>query len=130
MKYVYMAVLTPYEGGYVSTVPDVPGCTSGGKDLTQTLYMTRDALAGCLAVYEEEGVLLAPPRPPEQIPLAQNQIAALIDVDTVQYLTETDTHIVRKNVSLPSWLNARAEKAGLNFSYELQAAIRQKLGLF
>jgi predicted RNase H-like HicB family nuclease len=129
MKYVYTAVLTPYDGGYVSTVPDVPGCTSGGKDLKETLYMTKDALSACLVTYEEENVSLSPARLPEDIPLEQGQIAALIDADTLQYRIETDSHIVRKNVSLPSWLNARAEKAGLNFSYELQATLREKLNL-
>ena len=52
MKYVYTTVLTPYEGGYVATVPDVPGCTSGGKDLSETLEMTKDALCGCMVAYD------------------------------------------------------------------------------
>ena len=129
MKYIYTTVLTPYEGGYVATVPDVPGCTSGGKDLSETLEMTKDALCGCLVAYEEEGIQLAQPRLPEQIELKPGQIAALIDVDTVKYLMETDTHVVRRNVSLPSWLNSRAEKAGINFSQILQDSLKSRLGL-
>ena len=35
---------------------------------------------------------------------------------------------VRKNISLPSWLNEKAEKEGINFSRVLQEALLDKLG--
>ena len=34
---------------------------------------------------------------------------------------------VRRNVSLPSWLNVEAEKAGVNVSAVLQAALKKEL---
>jgi len=34
---------------------------------------------------------------------------------------------VRRNVSLPSWLDVEAEKAGINVSALLQAALKKEL---
>lgn len=36
---------------------------------------------------------------------------------------------VRRNVTLPSYLNELGEKAGLNFSQVLQDGLRQRLGV-
>lgn len=36
---------------------------------------------------------------------------------------------VRKNLTLPSWLNERAEKAGVNFSLILQEGLKAYLGI-
>lgn len=36
---------------------------------------------------------------------------------------------VRKNVTLPEWLSARAEKAAINFSQTLQESLYKKLGI-
>ena len=35
--------------------------------------------------------------------------------------------VIRKNVTIPSYLNELAEKAGINFSQVLQAALKQTL---
>ena len=43
-----------------------------------------------------------------------------VDVDLVEYRRKIDTKVVRKNVSLPSWLNYEADKAGINVSRVLQ----------
>ena len=40
-----------------------------------------------------------------------------------------DTKVVRKNVSLPSWLNYEADKAGINVSRVLQEALISVLGV-
>jgi post-segregation antitoxin (ccd killing protein) len=35
----------------------------------------------------------------------------------------------KKTLTLPSWLNAKAENAGINFSAALQEALKEKLGV-
>ena len=54
-------------------------------------------------------------------------IITLVDVDFADYRRKNDMRTVRRNVSLPSWLNAEAEKAGVNVSAILQAALKQEL---
>ena len=34
---------------------------------------------------------------------------------------------VKKTVTIPAWLNYKAEEAGVNFSQELQNALKQRL---
>ena len=42
--------------------------------------------------------------------------------------TRSSSPTVRKNVTIPRYLNDRAEQAGINFSQLLQAALKQQLG--
>lgn len=37
--------------------------------------------------------------------------------------------MVRKNLTIPSWLNEKAEELGINFSQVLQEALLQKVKL-
>lgn len=52
-----------------------------------------------------------------------------MDVDFAQYRRKLDTRTVRRNVTLPSWLNYEAEKAGINVSRVLQEALMQTLNV-
>ena len=46
-----------------------------------------------------------------------------------KYVKESKNQIVRKNVSIPSWLNEMAKKNNINFSNTLQKALKQELGI-
>ena len=124
---VYTAVLTPYEGGYTVEVPDVPGCVTGGASIDEALHMAKDALGGCLCVYQDEGIELPAARTPDRVPLQPGQFAALVEIDLVDYRKSTDTRAVRKNVSMPAWLAYLADQRGLNCSQVLQDALRAQL---
>ena len=52
-----------------------------------------------------------------------------LDVDFDEYRRANDLRAVKKNCTIPSWLNVAAEKAGLIFSNLLAEAIREKLKL-
>ena len=51
----------------------------------------------------------------------------LIGLDMLKYVNECKNETVRKNVSIPSWLNEMAKKQNLNFSQVLQNALKQEL---
>ncbi len=42
------------EGGYWAEVPALPGCATQGETLEELEFNIKDAIAGCLAVSEEE----------------------------------------------------------------------------
>ena len=42
---------------------------------------------------------------------------------------ESTIEAVKKTLTIPKWLNDKAEREQINFSQLLQAALRQKLGL-
>lgn len=56
-------------------------------------------------------------------------ILTLVDVDFDKYRRKHEMRTVRKNVSIPSWLNEEAESANINFSALLQKAIKSELHL-
>lgn len=52
----YTAVFEPAsEGGYVVTVPSLPGCITEGDTFEEAAEMVKDAIAGYLAVLKDEG---------------------------------------------------------------------------
>ena len=50
-----------------------------------------------------------------------------MDVDLAEYRRKVDNKTVRRNVTLPNWLNQEAEAANLNVSRVLQEALMKKL---
>ena len=52
-------------------------------------------------------------------------ILTYVDVDVVKYSEKLRNRAVRKNVTLPYWLNEKAEEMGINFSRVLQDALLQ-----
>ena len=56
-------------------------------------------------------------------------ILTLVDVNFTEYRRRMDNKAVRRNVTLPNWLNIEAEKAQINVSRVLQEALINVLGL-
>ncbi|MCM1237708.1 MAG: type II toxin-antitoxin system HicB family antitoxin [Ruminococcus flavefaciens] len=126
MKLIYPAVFKPFadkSGGFVVEFPDLPGCVTEGKDLEQAIEMGIDAASGWILGELEDG---------EQIPQASDysEIIAengcminmlLLDIDA--YEEKYGEKAVRKNLTIPAWLNTYAEKNNINFSKLLQETL-------
>ena len=69
MKLSYPAVFYPEDDGkgYAVTVPDLPGCTSGGDTLAEAIFMGIDAASGWIHSYLEDGKDIPPPSRIEDI---------------------------------------------------------------
>ena len=127
MKTVYPVVFTKLEeGGYMAFVPDM-NINTQGETLAEAIDMARDAIGIMGIDMEDDKNPLPAPSDPKDIPCAENEILSLVDIDFVAYRRANEKRTVRRNVSLPSWLNAEAEKAGINVSALLQAALKQEL---
>jgi predicted RNase H-like HicB family nuclease len=131
MYYVYPALFKPNpNGGYIVTVPDAVGCVTGGKTLNEALGMVKDALSVYMCSAEDHSDPIPEPSKPNDIVTdTPEAFVTLIEIDTVRYRAETDNKAVRKNVSLPAWLNFKAEQAHINCSQVLQEALRERLNL-
>ncbi len=129
MKYIYTATFVPSENGtkYYCKVPDLPGCITTGNDIDDAIEMITDAASGWLVVAEDEGNDIPAPTPQHDLDIPENAIFSIIRIDTFAYRAATDTRSVRKNVSLPAWMAALAEKRGLNCSQVLQDGLLQLL---
>lgn len=51
----------------------------------------------------------------------------MVDIDFTEYSRRNETKSVRRNVTLPSWLNQEADRAKINVSKVLQDALLLKL---
>jgi len=129
MKYVYPAIFTNDGEYYNVRVPDLPGCFTFGNTLVDAIEMARDALSMWLCDAEDKKEIVPTPSEPQNITREPNSFVNLIDVDTIEYRRENDNRAVKKTLSIPSWLNAKAEKAGVNFSQILQNALKNHLGI-
>lgn len=123
MIYTYTAVISEDNGIFYAKVPDVDGCITTGKSLSEAIDLITDALNLCLVVLEDEDIVPATPTAQSDIPHGINDILTIIQADTIKYRSQTDTKAVRKNVSLPAWLSALADKRGINCSKVLQDAL-------
>ncbi len=127
MKNSYPVVLTSCEGGYVVYIPDF-NINTEGDTLTEAIEMARDAI-GLIGIDMEDDKKALPT--PSEINAVtketKNDIVTLVDVDFSEYRRQNDMRTVRRNVTLPSWLDFEARKSGLNVSAVLQKALKEEL---
>ena len=127
MKYVYAALFEPAEeGGYNVSVPDVPGCFTCGDTMAESISMAEGALSMMLASYEDDGQPIPPARTIKELEI-KNGFTSYILADTDQWRRKYNNRAVKKTLSIPSWLNEKAEKAGVNFSQVLKDALQTML---
>ena len=127
MKNSYPIVMTPDKVGYVVYIPDFQINTEGDS-LTEAIEMARDAIGLMGIDMEDDGKELPVPSGMDCVKKeTENDIVTLVDVDFTEYRRQNDTRAVRRNVTLPSWLNVAAEKSGVNVSAILQRALKQEL---
>lgn len=119
-------------------VPDMTIYTEG-SDFADAIQMARDAIGlSGLSMEDHKEPLPIPSTPEKAIQIAKQDTEVLdfstglltyVDVDFTEYRRKMDTRTVRRNVTLPSWLNYEAEHAGINVSRVLQDALMNVLNL-
>lgn len=136
MKRVYPIFISQDKEDFLVYVPDMDIYTEG-KDMADAIEMARDAIGLQGIALEDAG---------NTIPEASDYSAAvdkakanteiydytdgiltMVDIDFSEYRRKVDNKAVRRNVTLPNWLNVEAEKAQLNVSKLLQEALMAKL---
>jgi len=64
---------------------------------------------------------------PQDISTTGGQFTSVIAVDTDSYRRFYENKSVKKTLTIPMWLNERAEQANVNFSGVLQSALKELL---
>ncbi len=94
------------DSDYGVEFPDLPGCFSAGSTLEEAKAMAAEALAGHVAVLQEENLPVPPPSTLDQIagdPQRGDAVLFLIDLDPSLLKTE------RVNVMIPRNLLGRID---------------------
>ena len=125
MKLVYPAIFSPAEeGGFCVSVPDLPGCVTEGDDLAEAIYMATDAASGWILDELEDGKAIPPASDPLSVHTDESdEFVSVIVLDMDAYAEKYGSKAVRKNLTVPAWLNTFAEKQGINFSKVLTDAL-------
>ena len=126
MKGAYPIIISKTKDGYYVEIPDFDIGTQGAT-VPDAMEMARDAIGLMGIDYQDEG---------KELPLANSHsfetnaddIVTLVDVDFSEYRKKVDNRAVKKNCTIPYWLNVEAEKAGINYSKVLQEALMNILG--
>lgn len=126
-KYIYPAVFSKEDNFYTVTFPDFENCYTQGDDLQDAYEMASDVL--CLTLYnlEEQKKAIPAASPISSLTTSADGFASLVSCDTLEYRKFYDGRAVKKTLTLPAWLNTMSERAGINFSAVLQAALKKEL---
>lgn len=128
MKSAYPIIMTQGKEFIVVFIPDFDINTQG-RDVPEAIEMARDAIGIMGIDMQDDGEALpkASSVSNAQTAAPNGAIVSLVDVDFAEYRKKNDMRAVKKNCTIPSWLNFEAEKAGINFSAVLQAALKREL---
>ena len=113
------------DGWCAVSIPDFGNHTQG-KDIAEALFMARDAIGLVGITLQDEGEEVPKPYS-SNYKKRKGEQEYVVDVDFDEYRAEHDTRSVRKNVTIPYYINKKAEKMGLNFSRVLQEALLSKI---
>lgn len=133
MKMAYPVILTYDDGVVLVEVPDMDVFTQG-EDVADAISMARDAVGLKGISMEDAGEVIPEPSKITDVDVRNseffsegNTVVALVDIDFLEYRRKNDNKMVRRNVTLPNWMNLAAEKEGLNVSKVLQEALKERL---
>jgi len=135
MKVVYPVIFTPSENVILIEVPDLEILTEG-ENIVNAIDMARDVIGLKIISLEYDKTEIPNPTNLFDINIENSTFAeegksyvSMVDVDITEYRKKVDNKSVRRNVTLPNWLNVEAEKAHINVSKVVQEALMEKLGV-
>lgn len=120
----YYPMLVHEEEGYWAEFPDLPGCNAWGDTFEELFTDAQGALNAHIYGILSDGEKLSQPSKPNEIETDDRSYVVLISVDVD---INKKNKSVKKTLTIPYWLNERAEKEGLNFSKTLQEALIDKI---
>ena len=138
MKYAYPVIFTRTEDEKDTILIEVPDLEimTEGFGVADAIEMARDAIGLSGITLEDMSEPIPLPRDINEIDLKKSEFASaeksyvsLVDVDFTKYRKKVDNKMVRKNVTIPNWLNKAAEKEKINVSKVLQEALMERIGI-
>ena len=114
-------------------IPDLNGLTEG-KDIADAIAMAKDYI--CNALFDKKDSEVPASSKINEIkintsPFFDNgkSFVSLVDVDLEAFRQREKSKSVRRNITLPQWLDDMATAAKLNVSAITQRALKKELGI-
>jgi predicted RNase H-like HicB family nuclease len=127
--YAYPAIFHYAEDGISIEFPDLPGCLPSAMTEEKAFYNAKEALGLHLYGMEQDSDDIPSPSPASSIKLGENEIVALIEVFMPAVRDRINNQFIKKTLTIPAWLNRRAEQENINFSRILQEGLKNHLSI-
>lgn len=142
MKVIYPVCIFQTKENFMAFVPDLNTNNTYGETLEDTLYMAQDLIASYILEDLENIDKNEIPKQSniEDINIKDVQkywelkdediissFTTLVIVDLDEFAQKWSNKSVRKNLTIPEWLNTKAESLNINFSQVLQEALLKKI---
>lgn len=142
MKVIYPVCIFQTKDEYMVFVPDLNTNNTYGKTLEEALYMAQDLIATYILEDLED---INKNEIPEQSKIEDINIKdiqkyweledkdivrsfkTLVVVDLDEFMQKWGNKSIRKNLTIPQWLNTKAEALNINFSQILQEALLKEI---
>ncbi|QNB45455.1 HicB family protein [Thermanaerosceptrum fracticalcis] len=85
MKIAYPVILTPVEGMYAVTVPDLNIYTQG-KDITEAILMAQDAINMWICFEQDEGRFIPKPGKLADLEIKPGEIKTLVNIEVGDFI--------------------------------------------
>ena len=116
---------------YLVYIPDLDGATEG-YGLTDAITMAKDYIGNALidkADFPKASEIDAVDVSKSEFASAGKSFVSLVDVDMNAFRLKNKSRSVRRNITLPEWLDDMANAAKINVSALVQEALKEKLGV-
>ena len=125
MRLIYPAVFYPCKNksGYTVEVPDLPGCVTEGDSLADAIMMGTDAASGWILDELEDGKAYPKASDASEVKVRKGGIVNLLVLDMDAYAEKYGNKSVRKNISIPAFMDTFIERNGMSLSKITQDAI-------
>ena len=128
MKYAYPACFYKEDDGRYSVEFVDFELATFGDELADAIYMAADAAGGRILSLLNDGEKLPEPSNIKKIkPENSSGFVSMVYIDLDNLKANHDESLIKKTLTIPSWLNKAAEKKKINFSSTLKDALIQKI---
>lgn len=136
MNTIYPVIFTETndkENPVLVYIPDINGMTEG-KDIADAISMAKDYI--CNFLFDKRDAEIPEAKRIDEIDLKESpffdsgkSFASIVDVDLAAFRLREKSKSVRRNITLPQWLDDMAASAKLNVSAIAQNALKKELGI-
>lgn len=127
-NYAFPAFFYYDDDGISIEFPDLPGCLPCAKNTEEAFRHAKEALGVHLFGMEQDGDVIPTPTAVKDLHPENSAVTVMVEVFMPSVRDRINNKVVKKTLTLPSWLNREAEAANVNFSLVLQDALKRYLG--
>ena len=128
-RYSFVALFTYDNDGISIEFPDLPGCCPCADTTEEALKNAKEALGLHIWGMEQDGEPIPDASPITSLTPSANQLPVLIEVFMPPVRERINNKFVKKTLSLPAWLAAKADEEGVNCSKLFLNALMEYLHL-